>query len=195
MHDFLNNYFLNIENISKKLEYNIIEKLVDEILYVRKNNGRIFFLGVGGSAANASHAVNDFRKLCNIESYAPTDNVSELTARINDDGWDKSISTWLKVSNLNKNDAIMIFSVGGGDLERKVSVNLIEAIRYSKKVNSKVFGIVGPNGGYTKMYGDCVIILPIDDKNLLTPLAESYQAIVWHSIVSHPKLKINQTKW
>jgi len=195
MDNFLNNYFFNIEDISKKLEHDVLEKLIDEIVYVRKNNGRIFFLGVGGSSANASHAVNDFRKLCNIESYAPTDNVSELTARINDDGWDKSISTWLKVSNLNKSDAIMIFSVGGGDLERNVSVNLIEAIKYSKKVDSKVFGIVGPNGGYTKTHGDCVIVIPIDDKNLLTPLAESYQAIIWHSIVSHPKLKINPTKW
>ena len=195
MDNFLNNYFFNIEDISKKLEHDVIEKLIDEIVYVRKNNGRIFFLGVGGSSANASHAVNDFRKLCNIESYAPTDNVSELTARINDDGWDKSISTWLKVSNLNKSDAIMIFSVGGGDLERNVSVNLIEAIKYSKKVDSKVFGIVGPNGGYTKTHGDYVIVIPIDDKNLLTPLAESYQAIIWHSIVSHPKLKINPTKW
>lgn len=195
MSKFLKNYFENINKVSKKIDLSILENLIEKIQDVRNCNGRIFFLGVGGSAANASHAVNDFRKLCNIESYAPTDNVSELTARINDDGWNNSISSWLRVSNLNKNDAIMVFSVGGGDLKREVSINLIEAIKFAKKKKSKVLGIVGPNGGYTKKFGDCVITLPILDKSLLTPLAESYQAIVWHSIVSHPKLKVNDTKW
>tara|TARA_B100000965_G_scaffold405897_1_gene441779 strand:- start:5075 stop:5662 length:588 start_codon:yes stop_codon:yes gene_type:complete len=195
MSTFLKNFFYNVETISQDLDKDLIEEMVNEILSVRNKNGRIFFLGVGGSAANCSHAVNDFRKLCNIESYAPTDNVSELTARINDDGWDKSISSWLSISKLNQDDAIMVFSVGGGNIEHNVSMNLVESIKYAKKQNSKILGIVGPNGGYTKEKGDCVIAIPSKDKNLITPLVEAYQAVIWHSIVSHPKLQINKTKW
>ncbi len=195
MSTFLKDFFHNIESISKDLDKDLIEEMVNEILEVRNNNGRIFFLGVGGSAANCSHAVNDFRKLCNIESYAPTDNVSELTARINDDGWDKSISSWLSISKLNQDDAIMIFSVGGGNIEHNVSINLVESIKYAKKQNSKILGVVGPNGGYTKKEGDCVISVPSKNNNLITPLVEAYQAVIWHGIVSHPKLQLNKTKW
>ena len=154
-----------------------------------------FFLGVGGSAGNASHAVNDFRKLCEIESYTPTDNVSEFSARINDDGWDSSFAQWLRVSNLNKKDAIFIFSVGGGNVKKKVSLNLVEAIKYAKKVKSNIFGIVGRDGGFTKKNGDCVILIPNLNSKLVTPFAESYQAVVWHCLVSHPLLQKIQTKW
>ncbi len=177
------------------IDLKIIEKLVDNLKIIKKNNGRLFFIGIGGSAANASHAVNDFRKLCEIESYSITDNVSELTARINDEGWNTSFSNWLKISNLNMKDALFIFSVGGGSISKKVSINIVESIKYAKKLNSKVFGVVGPNGGFTKLKGDLVVQINIQNKNLITPIAESIQAIVWHLIVSHPKLKINKTKW
>ncbi len=172
-----------------------IEKLVDNLKIIKKNKGRLFFIGIGGSAANASHAVNDFRKLCEIESYSITDNVSELTARINDEGWNTSFSNWLKISNLNKKDALFIFSVGGGSISKKISINIVESIKYAKKLNAKVFGVVGPNGGFTKLKGNLVIQINIQNKNLVTPIVESIQAFVWHLIVSHPKLKINKTKW
>ena len=151
-------------------------------------------MGIGGSAGNSSHAVNDFRKICEVESYTPTDNVSELTARINDDGWDKSISSWLSISKLNQDDAIMIFSVGGGNIEHNVSINLVESIKYAKKQNSKIFGVVGPNGGYTKLKGDKIILIPNVNPKMVTPFTEAYQAVVWHCLVSHPilqKLKLN----
>ena len=195
MLNFSEKFFKNIEITSECLDINTIESMVDQINDIREKKGRIFFIGVGGSAANCSHAVNDFRKLCNIECYAPTDNVSELTARINDDGWNESISSWLEVSNLSADDALMIFSVGGGSIEKNVSMNLIQAIKFAKNKKSKVFGIVGPNGGYTKEKGDCVIVIPIQDDNLITPVTESFQAIVWHCLVSHPKLQLNSTKW
>ena len=195
MLNFSEKFFKNIEITSECLDINTIESMVDQINEIREKKGRIFFIGVGGSAANCSHAVNDFRKLCNIECYAPTDNVSELTARINDDGWNESISSWLEVSNLSADDALMIFSVGGGSIEKNVSMNLIQAIKFAKNKKSKVFGIVGPNGGYTKEKGDCVIVIPIQDDNLITPVTESFQAIVWHCLVSHPKLQLNSTKW
>ena len=172
-----------------------IEKLVDNLKVIKKNKGRLFFIGIGGSAANASHAVNDFRKLCEIESYSITDNVSELTARINDEGWNTSFSNWLKISNLNKKDALFIFSVGGGSISKKISINIVESIKYAKNLNAKVFGVVGPNGGFTKLKGNLVIQINIQNKNLVTPIVESIQAFVWHLLVSHPKLKINKTKW
>ena len=162
---------------------------------MQKKKGRIFFLGVGGSAANSSHAVNDFRKLCNIESYTPTDNVSELTARINDEGWDTSLSNWLKVSKLNKNDAIFIMSVGGGNLKKKVSVNLINAIKYAKKNKSKIFGIVGKKDGYTRINANVSILIPNVNNKLITPHTEAFQAVVWHCLVSHPLLQVHKTKW
>ena len=188
-------YFYGIKNLSKIIDKNKIEKLAREILKIKRKNGRFFFLGVGGSAGNSSHAVNDFRKLCKIESYTPTDNTSELTARINDDGWNSSFVEWLKISKLNKKDAIFILSVGGGSIKKKVSLNLVEAIKFAKKTNSKVFGIVGNDGGFTKKNGDCIILIPTIQKKFVTPFAESFQTIIWHCLVSHPLLQKVKTKW
>ena len=181
--------------ILNKLDDKCIDNIVSSLVQIRSNNGRVFFLGVGGSAANASHAVNDFRKITNIECYAPTDNVSELTARTNDEGWDTIFSEWLKVSNFNSRDALFILSVGGGNLEKNISPNLVMALKLAKTVNAKVLGIVGRDGGYTAKVSDSVLIIPIVNDNSITPHTESFQALVWHLIVSHPKLKINQTKW
>ena len=189
------NFFEEVKNIANKIDEKDIEKLAKEIQIIQKNKGRIFFLGVGGSAANSSHAVNDFRKLCNIESYTPTDNVSELTARINDEGWDTSLSNWLKVSKLNKRDAIFILSVGGGNQKKKVSVNLINAVKYAKKRKSKIFGIVGKKNGYTRMNAHVSILIPNINEKLITPHTEAFQAVVWHCLVSHPLLQIHKTKW
>ena len=191
----IENYFNGISDVSKSINKEDIEYLAKALSKIKKKGGRIFFLGVGGSAGNASHAVNDFRKLCEIECYTPTDNVSEFSARINDNGWNSSFSEWLRVSNLNKKDAIFIFSVGGGNVKKKVSLNLVEAIKYAKKVKSNIFGIVGRDGGYTKKSGNCVILIPNLNSKLVTPFAESYQAVVWHCLVSHPLLQKIQTKW
>ena len=166
-----------------------------ELKSLKKRNGRLFFLGVGGSAGNASHAVNDFRKLCNIECYCPTDNVSELTARINDEGWDSSFAEWLKVSKINKKDSIFIFSVGGGSKIKKISVNLIKAIDYAKKKKIKIFGIIGKKNGYAKKKGDNIIVVPEVDSKLVTPFSEAFQAVIWHCLVSHPLLQTCKTKW
>ena len=172
-----------------------IETMVQLLKKVRVDGGRIFFLGVGGSAANAGHAVNDFRKLAGMESYAPTDNVAELTARTNDEGWPSVFSGWLKVSNLNSNDCLFIFSVGGGDKDRKVSVNLCEAIDYGKSVGAKITGVVGRDGGYTAKMSDTCLIVPTVNADTITPHSESFQAVIWHLLVSHPDLKVNPTKW
>ncbi len=188
-------YFKGIKNISDLLIKQDIEDLAKEILKIKKKKGRIFFLGIGGSAGNSSHAVNDFRKICEVESYTPTDNVSEFSARINDDGWDSSFSKWLKVSKLNRKDAIFIFSVGGGNLKKKVSVNLVEAIKYAKKIKSKIFGVVGRDGGFTKLKGDKIILIPNVNPKMVTPFTEAYQAVVWHCLVSHPILQKVKTKW
>ena len=162
---------------------------------LRERGGRLFILGVGGSAGNASHAVNDFRKLCGIEAYAPSDNVSELTARTNDEGWPTVFSEWLKVSHANAKDAILIFSVGGGNMEKNVSPNIVSAIGVAKENGLAVLGIVGRDGGYTKKAGDCVIVIPTVEESRVTPHAEAFQAVVWHCLVSHPKLQKNATKW
>ena len=188
-------FFSQVNLIANSIDKQEIENLAISLLKVRENEGRLFFLGVGGSAGNCSHAVNDFRKLCGIESYAPTDNVSELTARINDDGWNVALAAWLKASRLKENDAIFILSVGGGNLEKNVSVNLIKAIDYAKEKNAKVFGIVGRDGGYTKTIGDNVIVVPVVDEKLVTPHSEAFQAVVWHCLVSSPILQIQATKW
>ena len=192
---FVKNHLNEAVEIINKIDNNTIEEIVNIIFETRESKGRIFFLGVGGSAGNCSHAVNDFRKIINIESYAPTDNVSELTARVNDEGWDTIFSNWLIVSNLKKNDLIFIFSVGGGSLEKNISPNLVEAFKYSKKVGSKVVGVVGKDGGYTARVGDAVLVIPVVNNLSITPHTEAFQAVIWHLIVSHPKLKINQTKW
>ena len=181
--------------IIKKIETKKIEKMVDLILNVRNKKGRIFFLGVGGSAGNCSHAVNDFRKIIGIESYTPTDNVSELTARTNDEGWSTIFSEWLKVSNLNAKDLIFVFSVGGGNIEKNISPNLVEALKYGKSIGCKLAGVVGRDGGYTSKVADACVIIPTVNENTITPHTEAFQAVVWHLIVSHPKLKLNETKW
>ena len=188
-------YFSQVKLIADQINKDEIRKLAEALLKIREKEGRLFFLGVGGSAGNCSHAVNDFRKLCGIESYAPTDNVSELTARINDDGWDVALAAWLKASRLDENDAIFILSVGGGNSEKNVSVNLIRAIEYAKQKNAAVFGIVGRDGGYTKKAGDVVVVVPVVDEKLVTPHSEAFQAVVWHCLVSHPMLQIQATKW
>ena len=188
-------YFNQVESIARLISKNEIDSLVKELVNIKKKSGRVFFLGVGGSAGNSSHAVNDFRKLCNIESYAPTDNVSELTARINDEGWKFSFLDWLKVSKLNKNDALFILSVGGGSKKRNVSTNLISAIDYAKKNKVRIFGIIGRAEGYAKKLGDNVIVIPKVDNKMITPHTEAFQSVVWHCLVSHPWLQTNKTKW
>jgi D-sedoheptulose 7-phosphate isomerase len=180
---------------ARRIEPQSIEALCGELVSLRDRDGRLFILGVGGSAGNASHAVNDFRKLCGIEAYAPTDNVSELTARTNDEGWPTVFSEWLKVSRANAKDAILIFSVGGGNLEKNVSPNLVSAIATAKERGLRVLGVVGRDGGYTKKAGDCVVVIPTVEESRVTPHSEAFQAIVWHCLVSHPKLQKNATKW
>ena len=172
-----------------------INLIVQNLVKVRDKKGRLFIIGVGGSAGNASHAANDFRKLCNIETYAPTDNISELTARTNDEGFDTIFSEYLKVSQLNSNDAILIFSVGGGNLEKNVSVNLIEAIKLAKKRKCTVFSLVGKSDGYAALNSDVSVIIKVRDSSLITPMSESFQSVIWHCIVSHPDLAVNDTKW
>jgi D-sedoheptulose 7-phosphate isomerase len=181
--------------ITKAINPEIVEKIVDLLSDVKSSGGRLFVLGVGGSAANASHAVNDFRKLAGIETYAPTDNVAELTARTNDEGWQTVFSGWLRVSKLNSTDCLFILSVGGGNKERNVSPNLIEAIDLAKEVGARVTGIVGRDGGYTAQNADVCLVVPTINPSTVTPHSESFQTVVWHLMVSHPKLKANPTKW
>lgn len=181
--------------IIQKMDVAAIEKMADLLAVVKAEGGRVFFLGVGGSAGNCSHAVNDFRKIVGIESYAPTDNVSELTARTNDEGWATVFVEWLKISKLQARDALFIFSVGGGNLEKNISPNLVEAIKLAKAVGAKVTGVVGRDGGYTAQMADVCLIVPTVNPDTVTPHSEAFQAVVWHLLVSHPKLKANQTKW
>lgn len=181
--------------ILEKLDTKIIENIVNLLVKVKSKGGRIFFLGVGGSAGNCSHAVNDFRKIVRIECYTPTDNVSELTARTNDDGWSSVFLEWLKISKLSNNDMLFILSVGGGNLKKKISVNLVEALRYGKSIGSKIVGIVGRDGGYTAKVSDECLIIPTVNPKTITPHSEAFQSIIWHLLVSHPKLKSKQTKW
>ena len=181
--------------IIHQIDTNAIEKMADLLAGVKHAGGRIFFLGVGGSAGNCGHAVNDFRKIVGIESYAPTDNVSELTARTNDEGWHTIFSEWLKISKLTTKDALFIFSVGGGNLEKNISPNLVEALKYGKEIGCKVMGVVGRDGGYTAKVANACVIIPIVNPENVTPHSEAFQAVVWHLLVSHPKLKANQTKW
>jgi D-sedoheptulose 7-phosphate isomerase len=181
--------------IVQKLDPEVLEKMADLLDAVRSRGGRLFFLGVGGSAANASHAVNDFRKIAGIESYAPTDNVSELTARTNDEGWASVFVEWLKGSRLRSSDALMVFSVGGGSIEKNVSPNLVSALQHAKEVGASILGIVGRDGGYTAKVADVCCIVPTVNPQNLTPHSEAFQAVIWHLLVSHPKLKAQQTKW
>lgn len=182
-------------NIIEKLDTKIIENIVNLLAKIKSKGGRIFFLGVGGSAGNCSHAVNDFRKIVGVECYAPTDNVSELTARTNDEGWSTVFLEWLKISKLSSNDMLFIFSVGGGNLKKKVSTNLVEALKYGKHIGSKIVGIVGRDGGYTAKVSDACIVIPTVNSETITPHSEAFQSVIWHLLVSHPKLKSKQTKW
>jgi D-sedoheptulose 7-phosphate isomerase len=188
-------YFRGVAEIAASIDRGVVERLTKELVALRERGGRLFVLGVGGSAGNSSHAVNDFRKLCGIEAYAPVDNVSELTARTNDEGWDTVFSEWLKVSRANEKDAVLVFSVGGGDAERNISVNIVRALDEAKARRMKVFGVVGRENGYTARVGDAVVVVPTINPAMVTPYAEAFQAVVWHCLVSHPDLQIRQTKW
>jgi D-sedoheptulose 7-phosphate isomerase len=188
-------YFAEVSQIAGLINFDEIERLAVCLAELREREGRLFILGVGGSAANCSHAVNDFRKLCGIEAYAPTDNISELTARTNDEGWESIFAAWLRTSKACNNDAILVFSVGGGNLERNVSPNLVCAIEEARNRSMKVFGIVGRDGGYTKQFGDTVILVPTVNESRVTPHAEAFQAVIWHCLVSHPILQQVATKW
>jgi D-sedoheptulose 7-phosphate isomerase len=188
-------FFASVLEISRSIDANVVEKMAGELASLRERGGRLFLLGVGGSAGNCSHAVNDFRKLCGIEAYTPVDNVSELTARTNDEGWNTVFTGWLEVSRIGANDAILVLSVGGGDAERNVSTNLVKAIDFAKERGARVLGIVGRDSGHTARRGDVVIVVPTVDAKRVTPLAEAFQAVVWHCLVSHPALQIRATKW
>ena len=192
---FVQQHLGEAQRIMRRLDVGAIEKMVRQLAALRWRGGRLFLLGVGGSAANCSHAVNDFRKLCGIEAYAPTDNVSELTARINDEGWAGVFAEWLKASRLNKNDMLFIMSVGGGDAEKNVSPNLVEALKLAKQIGAGVVGIVGRDGGYTAKVADACVIVPPLAPHAITPHTEAFQAVVWHLLVSHPALKMQATKW
>jgi len=193
--NFIKNYLNETIKIIQKIDIFQIKKIINLIKLVKKNKGRIFFIGVGGSAANASHAVNDFRKIVGIECYTPVDNISELTARTNDEGWESVFKNWLSTSNLNSKDMVFVFSVGGGDLKRKISVNIIEALKFARLKKAKICGIVGKNGGYTVKAANECLRIPVDNLKNLTPHSEAFQAVIWHLIVSHPELKKFKTKW
>ncbi len=181
--------------IAKEIDTQAVDRLVALLAATRAADGRLFILGVGGSAGNASHAVNDFRKITGIEAYAPTDNVSELTARVNDEGWSTVFERWLRVSRLRADDMLLIFSVGGGNVEKQVSPNLVEALKYARSVGAKIGGIVGRDGGYTAQVADACVLIPVVNSAHVTPHSEAFQAVVWHLLVSHPDLKQEQTKW
>jgi D-sedoheptulose 7-phosphate isomerase len=195
MADHVRQFFASVSRIAAEIDLATIERLAVELAALRERGGRLFLLGVGGSAGNCSHAVNDFRKLCGIEAYSPIDNVSELTARTNDEGWDTVFAGWLEVSRLGLKDALLIFSVGGGDAERNISVNLVRAIDLAQERGAKVFGVVGRSSGYTARKGDAVVVIPPVDPERVTPLSEGMQGVVWHCLVSHPLLQTQRTKW
>lgn len=188
-------YFAEAVQVAERIDYEMVERIAEGLADLRERGGRLFLLGVGGSAANCSHAVNDFRKLCGIEAYTPVDNVAELTARTNDEGWETVFAAWLKVSRADKDDAVLVFSVGGGDAENNISVNLVCALDEAKRRGLRVFGVVGRQGGYTKRVGDAVVVVPTINTAHVTPHAEAFQAVVWHCLVSHPKLQVVGTKW
>jgi D-sedoheptulose 7-phosphate isomerase len=193
--NFIKNYLNETIKIIQKIDIFQIKKIINLIKLVKKKKGRIFFIGVGGSAANASHAVNDFRKIVGIECYTPVDNISELTARTNDEGWESVFKNWLSTSNLNSKDMVFVFSVGGGDLKKKISVNIIEALKFARLKKAKICGIVGKNGGYTVKAANECLRIPVDNLKNLTPHSEAFQAVIWHLIVTHPELKKFKTKW
>jgi D-sedoheptulose 7-phosphate isomerase len=192
---FSETFFAEAHRIIDALDVSAVERLAQQLAAVRERGGRLFILGVGGSAANASHAVNDFRKICGFEAYAPTDNVAELTARTNDEGWPTVFEEWLRTSRLRPDDALLIFSVGGGDAERNVSPNLVRALNLAKSVGATVLGIIGRDGGYTAKTADACVIIPTVNAANVTPHSEAFQAVIWHLLVTHPALKVTQTKW
>jgi D-sedoheptulose 7-phosphate isomerase len=193
--DYVTRYLQEVQQVAAGIDEAAVNKIIDIMVESRARDGRIFILGVGGSAGNAGHAVNDFRKIANFEAYAPTDNVSELTARINDDGWDTSFANWLKGSKLGSDDVLLIFSVGGGDPERNVSMNLVKAMEYAKTVGAKITGIVGRDGGFTAKVADACVIVPTITPETVTAHSESFQAVVWHLFVSDPRLQAAPMKW
>ena len=193
--DFINQYFTEAKIIIDKIDRDQILKMISIINQTRNNNGRMFILGVGGGAGHASHAVNDFRKICGLEAYTPTDNVSELTARVNDDGWDTAYVNWLKISKLNRNDMVLVFSVGGGNLEKNISVNILKSLELAKKVGAVVCGVVGRDGGYTAQVADACVVIPSINPETVTPHTEAFQAVIWHLLVSHPDLQKFEMKW
>jgi D-sedoheptulose 7-phosphate isomerase len=193
--DYISRYIEEAIRILQKIDQEQIEQMLTLLTEVQGHGARIFFLGVGGGAGHASHAVNDFRKIAGIESYTPTDNVSELTARINDDGWDTAYRNWLEGCHLTKEDMIFVFSVGGGDLAQNISTNLVRALQYAREVGAKICGVVGRDGGFTAKVADTCVVIPVVNTDTITPHTESFQAVVWHLLVSHPRLKLNQMKW
>ncbi|MCL5257653.1 MAG: SIS domain-containing protein [Patescibacteria group bacterium] len=195
MDNYIDSYFEEVKKIADNIDKSSIKKVIDILKNIRSNSGRLYIIGVGGSAGSASHAVNDFRKLAGIEAYAPTDNVSELTARTNDEGWQTIFSEWLKGSKLNNNDVILVLSVGGGNEEKNISPNIVEALKLAKDVGAKIIGIVSRDGGYTKKVADACVLIPVVNDKAITPHAESFQAVVWHLIVFHPDFQLNSGKW
>ena len=192
---FTTEFLSEAAQIVSKLDVSAIDRVVEQLVKLRARGGRLFFLGVGGSAANASHAVNDFRKIAGFEAYAPTDNVSELTARVNDESWADVFINWLKGSRLNSKDMIFVLSVGGGSLEKNISPNLVKAVQYAREIGAAVCGVVGRDGGYTAKAADACVIVPTVNPDNITPHAEAFQAVIWHLLVSHPAIKAAQTKW
>lgn len=195
MLNFVEQFFVEVGEIAGKMDCVNIENMANALAEIRKQEGRLFLIGVGGSAGNCGHAVNDFRKICGIEAYAPTDNVSELTARTNDEGWATVFSAWLKISRISSKDAILVFSVGGGDREKGISENIIAAVDVAKEVGAKVFAILGKDTGYAAKHGDIVVVIPPIEPGRITPHSEAFQAVVWHCLVSHPSLQQKATKW
>ena len=193
--EYAKRYFEEVENIAKSIDLEVIEKMVQIIWDVKEKKGRLFFIGVGGSAANCSHAVNDFRKIGGIECYTPNDNVAEITARTNDEGWETVYAPWLECSRLSDNDAVFVFSVGGGSKEKNISVNLVKALELAKSVDSKILGIIGRDGGYTKKVADACLIIPTQSPDTITPHAEAWQAVVWHMLVTDPRIITMSNKW
>ncbi|HEY6192876.1 MAG TPA: SIS domain-containing protein [Bacteroidota bacterium] len=192
---FIQEYLDEAIGVAKQIDKNAVDKMVRVLVETRQRGGRLFILGVGGGAGNASHAVNDFRKIVGLEAYAPTDNVSELTARTNDDGWISVFEGWLRTSRLCKNDLILVFSVGGGNVQKNVSPNLVSALKYARDMQAQIIGVVGRDGGYTAQVADACVIIPTVNPDHVTPHTEAFQAVIWHLLVSHPDLKATQTKW
>lgn len=193
--EYINSYLNETKEIVERIDRESIQNVIEILNKVRREGGRLFIIGVGGGAGHASHAVNDFRKLAGIEAYTPTDNVSELTARVNDDGWHSVFANWLLGSRLSSKDGVLVFSVGGGNMEKNISVNIVEALKLAKKVGAKIVGIVGRDGGYTKVVADACVVIPVVNSATVTPHTESFQAVLWHLMVSHPKFQVQKGKW